>query len=286
MKIYLTGATGAIGSEILKIIPTAIPLVRKPSGLKKEIITHFTLEELAHILHDADVVLHFAGSLDFEDHKKLRETNVELTRRIVKATPEKARIIYAGSIAVYGKKETLEAVHEKTQIHPDTMYAKTKLEGENLILHHPHAISLRIAAVYSPRIKIFEKMLKLIKKERLPILGHGNNRLAFVSAKDVALAVKSALKAKRGIYVICGEALSQKKIYELVAKILHVRPPHFHVSVGLARVIGLLGLFPKEYVSFLASDRVFDYSKAKKELKYKPQSLEQGIKDMVKELKL
>ncbi len=286
MDIYLTGATGVIGTAIRKEIKDVIPLVRKKTGFKNEIVTDFSEESLRKILGDADVVLHFAGSLDFENEQALKEINVELTRRVVNATPQNARIIYAGSIAVYGKQHMLEAVDEETPVKPDTAYAISKLEGEDIVLTHPDSISLRIAAVYAPSIPIFAKMLKLVKRRQLPILGDGNNRLAFVSADDVALAVKGALKAPPGIYVVSGEALEQKKIYEIAARNLGVKPPTLHVPVGVARIAGMLGLFPKEYISFLASDRKFDYSKAQKILKFKPRSIEEGIKELVEELKL
>ena len=38
-KVYITGATGRLGSAVLARLPDAIPLVRKPSGLKNEIVT-------------------------------------------------------------------------------------------------------------------------------------------------------------------------------------------------------------------------------------------------------
>ena len=286
MKIYLTGATGAIGSAIAKKIPNSVCLVRKKSGLKNEIVSDFSDRELQSLLRDADVVLHFAGSLEFDNPKKLIETNVELTKRVVAATPKKAKIIYAGSISVYGKQPINGAINEETPVKPDSVYAETKLEAEKIVLAHGNAISLRIAAVYSPKIPVYKKMLELVKKKKLPILGKGANRLAFISAEDIAIVVENAIDAPSGVYVICGESLLQEEIYKIASELLNVPPPKIHVPIILAKIIGTFGLFPKEYIAFLTSDRVFDSSKARRDLNFSPRPLRKGLGELIKELNL
>ena len=111
MNIYITGASGMLGSAVLKSID-AVPIVRKPCELKNEIISDFSSKHLKEILKDADVVIHLAGSRDFLDKKKAWEGNVELTRKIVDAMPESAKIIFSSSISVYGKK-LAEIIAEK-----------------------------------------------------------------------------------------------------------------------------------------------------------------------------
>ena len=78
-KIYMTGASGRLGKEVLKLIPEAIPLVRTQSGLPNEIVTEFTPDNLKYRLSDASAIIHLAGSQDFLDEKKTREGNVNLT---------------------------------------------------------------------------------------------------------------------------------------------------------------------------------------------------------------
>ena len=68
MKIFVTGANGRLGSQFMKLVPNAIPLVRKKSGFKKEIVTDFNSNELKKLLKDADVVVHLAASLNFDNN--------------------------------------------------------------------------------------------------------------------------------------------------------------------------------------------------------------------------
>jgi nucleoside-diphosphate-sugar epimerase len=112
-KVYLTGATGRLGRTVLRETE-AIPLVRKKSGLKDEIVSDFSVDSLKGIFKDADAIIHLAGSRDFLDQKKAWEGNVGLTGRGVEATPESAKIIFASSISVYGKRMAEMPADEKS----------------------------------------------------------------------------------------------------------------------------------------------------------------------------
>ena len=98
--------------------------------IKNEIITDFSSESLVKILGDASAIIHLAGSMNFLDPVELKVANVELTRRLVSATPKSARIVFASSISVYGKLIRVVPADENTPINPDSPYAATKLEAE------------------------------------------------------------------------------------------------------------------------------------------------------------
>ena len=38
MNIYVTGANGRLGKEFMKLVPKAIPLVRRKSGIKEKLL--------------------------------------------------------------------------------------------------------------------------------------------------------------------------------------------------------------------------------------------------------
>lgn len=294
-KIYVTGASGRLGREVLNLIPEAVPIVRKPIGLPNEIATDYSEDNLRHILADAKAVIHLAGSRDFLDEKKTREGNVELTRRIVEATPKSARIIFASSISVYGKKLAAIPADESTPTQPDTPYAKTKLEAESIVAGHPDHVILRIGPIYGPGFEEYYKVLKMIAKGRMPIIGNGNNRIPFVHVSDVALAIKNSIRRGRGVYVITGDCRAQKEIFEVAARELGASLPRIHIPAFVATAIAQVELFrfihfggspPRfipEDIAVLSSDRPFDCSKAKKELGFSPRPLEQGIREMVRQ---
>ena len=130
-RIYLTGATGRVGRAVLNAIPDAVPLVRHPAGLENERVVDFSNEdELKKTLGDASVLVHIAGSVKTYDKRELWKSNFELTKRLVEALPEDARIVFASTVAVYGKKPVDVPADENTPVNPDSEYAKSKYEAE------------------------------------------------------------------------------------------------------------------------------------------------------------
>ncbi|MBI5224185.1 NAD-dependent epimerase/dehydratase family protein [Candidatus Micrarchaeota archaeon] len=291
MRIYLTGANGRLGREVLKRIPEAAPLVRKASGLKSEIITDFSIDSLRPILADADILIHLAGSLDMENKEALREGNVELTRRLEKAAPKRCRIVYASSIAVYGKTLAQIPAREETAIKPDSEYSRTKLEAENIVRSRPNHIILRIGTIYGPGFEDYFRILERIEKGKMQMIGSGNNRIPFVHVEDVADAITRTGGKVNGTFVLAGEAKTQKEIFEIAARELKVHPPKKKmpkiVAMAAVHLQKLMGKreaarkFTIEHVLVLSSDRAFDCTKAKKELGFSPRSIEQGIVEMV-----
>jgi farnesol dehydrogenase len=294
-KVYLTGATGRLGREVLRETK-AIPVVRKKSGLEKEIVSDFSLESLKGIFRDADAVIHLAGSRDFLDQKKAWEGNVELTRRVVEATPEKAKVIFSSSISVYGKSMAELPADERTPVRPDTPYAETKVEAERIVAKHANHVTLRIGPIYGPGFMEYFKVLNMIRKGKMAVIGNGENQIPFVHVVDVAKAINNAIGEGIGTYVLVGECLSQKEVYSLAAKELKVDFPKRRMPVWLAKIYAHLelfrttrfggkALFIPEDIAVLSSDRAFNCDKAKKELGFSPRPLSDGISEMVLEMR-
>ncbi len=292
--IYVTGATGRLGEEVLKRIPTAIPLVRSPHGLKNEIVTTFETEELKKILKNAKCVIHLAGSMNFLDPKELQVANIELTKKIVDALPPKCRVVFASSISVYGKLIKVVPANEDSPLNPDSPYAKSKVAAEEIVKKRDDYVILRIATIYGKGYEDYYEILKQIKKGSMYIIGHGQNRVPFVHVDDVANAVKNAVKVEKGIYLLSGEAIKQEEILKTSAELLGVQAPTQHTPFDMALMFAafeenkamLMKQKPKittEHILILASDRVFDCAKAKKALKFAPRPLAEGIKEIVED---
>lgn len=300
-KVYLTGATGRLGREVLRQTK-AIPVVRSKSGLENEIVSDFSVESLKQTFKDADAVIHLAGSRDFLDYKKAFEGNVELTRRVVDATPKKAKLIFSSSISVYGKKMAQVPADKETELRPDTPYAKSKLEAEKIVAKHPHNVILRIGPIYGTMFREYFKVLDMIMEGRMIILGDGKNRIPFVHVADVAKAIHNAIHKGKGVYVLVGECLPQKEIYSIAARMLgdYVQPgkklkveipkksipvwqakTRAHIELFRTKLFGGEPLFIPEDIAVLSSDRAFDCSKARKELGFSPRPLSEGIFEMV-----
>ena len=290
-KIYVTGASGRLGKAVLEKLPGAVPLVRSSKGLEGEIVTDFSLDHLRSVFRDARAVIHLAGSLDMGNPGELKEANSALTWRVVDAAPGDAKIIYSSSISVYGKSLAKKPADEATKTNPDSAYARSKLDAEEVVRKHPSHVILRIGTIYGPQFPDYFVILDKIKKGRMKLIGSGNNRIPFVHVDDVAAVISSAVEKGQGTYVVAGDPLTQKQIYETAAKELGVPFKMGNIGSGEAMVFawfsektaGIRGkkATMQEQVRVLSSDRVFDCSKARQELGFAPRPLEQGIREMV-----
>ena len=295
MKIYITGASGRLGRHVMRFVG-AVPLVREAKGLPGEVVTDFSADSLRKILKDADCVIHLAGSMRFWDAAEMRRTNAELTKKIVENSPEKCKIVLASSISVYGKKLKEIPADEATRTNPDSAYARSKLEAEEIVRGKKgkHAI-LRIGTIYGTEFEDYFNILRMLEKGKMFIIGDGRNRVPFVHVEDAAKAVASAVEKGQGTYVVCGESRTQEDIFSIACKELGVVPPKKHVSFWFANLLGriqelgaLFGMKPKltrEHISILGKDRVFKWERAKRELGFHPRWAEEGIIEVVKEYK-
>ncbi len=277
--IYVTGANGRIGRVVLKKV-NGIALVRKPCGFEREIVTSYDVEELKKIFKDAKAVLHVAGSVRFNDRRDLWRGNVELTENVVNAIPNDAKLVFASSIAVYGKNPPFMA-NEETPVNPDNFYAKTKLKAEEIVSSHRNSVILRIGTVYGRHFKEYLRMIELIGKGIVPIVGDGSNRIPFTHVEDVADSFLNALKRDvRGLYVISGKSERLKDVMIFTARLLRRRFFVVKIPKGVANFFAkTFGFY--EHFKVLTSDRVFDTSKARKELNFKPTPIWDGIRDLV-----
>lgn len=288
MKVYVTGASGKLGRSVMRTIPQAIIV-----NLRDENLDILNLRKM---LSKATHVIHLAGSLKFDDKEELWRANYGLTKKLVDALPKNARIIYASSISVYGKKLAKLPADENTLCQPDSEYAKSKYAAEKEIARHKDHVILRIGPIYGPEFEDYFRMIDILRKGRMKIIGNGKNHVPFVHVDDVALAIKNALNAKKadaGIYILSGNSITQENAFRIVCKELGIETPKKRINKHTAFVLlaitkpirKLLGkgeFLTKEHLGILANDRVFNCAKAKKLLGFKPRKTEDGIKEMVK----
>ena len=156
MKITVTGALGHIGSKLIRFLPEVFPhceMTLIDNLLSQRYTSLFHLpksaqysfheadictENLASLFDSSDVIVHLAAithpnkilTID-----KMNEVNLLGTERVANACRElRIPLIFISTTNVYGKKEGLvdeSAVYP--DLNPQSPYAKTKMENENLI---------------------------------------------------------------------------------------------------------------------------------------------------------
>jgi nucleoside-diphosphate-sugar epimerase len=222
---------------------------------------------------DADAVVHLGGLVGDPacglDERLTLEINLESTRMIADAVREEGvrRFIFASSCAVYGASEgTLD---EGSALDPVSMYARTKMESERVLLGMAGAdfapVMLRFGTFYGlsprPRFDLVVNLLaaKAVNDGEITILG-GDQWRPFVHVEDGSDAIIRCLDAP--IDVVTGQVFNvgsdeQNHTLRQVAEIIAAELPGVRVTyepgaateanyrVSFGKIRRLLGFVPR-----------------------------------------
>ncbi|MBI5225567.1 NAD-dependent epimerase/dehydratase family protein [Candidatus Micrarchaeota archaeon] len=317
--ILITGATGRVGQNLIKSLllnPKYKKKIRILARDDRQAMALFgkSVEifeanlsskndfiPIAQAMDGADKIIHLAALVDYSaSEKEIFDANFESTRQLILAaklqkTPPK--IIYLSSTSIY-RGVSCKIINENTPPHPDNAYGKSKLASENAIISSglPYII-LRPPIVYGKGFETgFGKIISMIKKRRMFVIGSGENLIPFIHISDLIDAISIAIESdieNDSFILTSGEKLTQKQLYLLISKNLGVSPPFLHIpksiayhGVGFAHLLYLLfGKKPrifKEYVHTLAQSRQYDISRARRLLGYAPKvRFQTGIKELL-----
>jgi ADP-L-glycero-D-manno-heptose 6-epimerase len=285
-KIFIvSGGTGFIGSNIVKYIyeNTNSKIIVFDRTLKKHnMIEDDRINYIESLLenketyemisqYDFNCFFHCAAIVDtlFNNKEIITKINSNSMHYIIElCMKKKATLVYSSSASVYGNTNKNNKIND--ELYPETMYAKSKLDMENIAkqeYNNIKIIGLRYFNVYGNGEEHKKNMSSMIYK-----LSHGHNKLFkhgeqsrdFVYIKDVVSAnINSFLYGKSGIY---------------------------NVGSGIARsfndIANILNIQNIEYIdnphNFYQNYTCADISYTTEQLNYEPKyNLEDGIKNML-----
>lgn len=265
----VSGATGAIGPTLVGRLHKAgyrvRVLVRREhqdplfgGPVEVELGDICDPAAVGRLMEGADVVLHLAAKLHIPDpppelYAEYRRVNAEGTRNVVEqATAARVRrLVHASTVTVYGPTNG-QVIDESAPLQPDTVYSRTKLEGEQVALaaqrvdDKPLAVVLRLATVYGPRQKgSFQRLVQAQARGLFVPVGDGRNRRTLVHVRDAVeamlLAAEHPKAAGRVFNVTDGRVHTMQDILIAICQALGKPAPRLHMPLGLARV-GAAGL--------------------------------------------
>lgn len=131
MRTVVTGATGLIGSALMKELD-GVGLTRGESR-GKLIHTDYSVQDLQTRFQGADAVIHLTSIRGKGNDYQHFMGNVVLTEDVLKAALAASvkKVIFMSSIAVYSDLDNLPW-REDQKISPQTFYALSKITGEHL----------------------------------------------------------------------------------------------------------------------------------------------------------
>lgn len=211
MKILITGSTGRLGKEMVKVFLRCL----KPTEQELDVVDKDKVFSYIK-LHRPKIVIHLAalvGIRECENEKQIAwEINVEGTKNIIKACEKfvpDCYFIYISSPCVFSGDEGNYT--EKSLPYPKNFYGITKMVAEILVLNSVIHKTLVVRTNFSPKEKW------RYKKAFIDRFGN------YLFSDDVAKALKEVIEKRvQGILHIIGE----KKIsmFELAKMTTRLEP--------------------------------------------------------------
>jgi nucleoside-diphosphate-sugar epimerase len=314
MKVFLTGASGFVGSHVLDALLDAHHevsiLLRRTSNTPfisrhlPSVTVHYgslgEMEALKAAMTGCDAVIHCAGiikALHPSDFYRVNQAGTRNVATAANACRDSVRhLIYISSLAVSGPGIPGCPAEETGEPRPVTVYGHSKglgeveVRGQSLV---PWTI-LRPAAVYGPRDREFLAVFRQVKRRILPLISGAKRFLNLVYGPDVAAAVLCSLRNDRAMgrtfHVGAEPPCTDEELMEEIAVQLQVRPvrlriPRAGLSLAcvlqeiLSKATGRPNMLSRQKLpELLASGWVCSTSRIREDLGFTaPTSLKEGI---------
>lgn len=302
MRIVVTGATGNVGSSLLRSLAKD-PAVDSIVGVERRLPdmapppkttwahADVVTDDLVAAFRSADVVVHLAWLIQpARDQRQLWAVNVEGSVRVFEAAAAAGvrSLVYASSIGAYspGPKEPVDETWPTNGI-PTAYYSRQKAYAERALdaveARNPglRVVRLRPALIFKETSAAEQRRLfggpllpgSLLRPSLIPVLPV-TGRLVFqcVHTRDVAEAYRLAVTGDaRGAFNIAADpVLDPDRLGKLFgARPVHVPEPVFRWAADLTWRLHLQPT-PRDWVDMAFESPLLDTSRARRELGWAP----------------
>jgi nucleoside-diphosphate-sugar epimerase len=311
-RMVVTGAAGFLGGRTVKFMAKhfcnhQIIATSRRDHRASEFITHqceFIAGDLLNpdfcdqLTENTEIVVHCAAlSAPFGKYSSFYQSNYIATKTLVDSSIKNGvkKFIFISTPSIYFNYKDRFNIKE-FEILPSKLvnhYAATKLMAESYVLNANEkgiqTIALRPRAIIGAEdTVIFPRILEAYKKNKLKIIGNGQNYCDFTCVRNVIEAIICSIDAPASSYGLAYNITDGNPIlfwntlnYALTS--LHLIPPSKKVplsialfAASIAEIKSKLFLNTKEPsitkygVGILAKSMTLDISKAKKNLNYIP----------------
>ncbi|MFB6075236.1 MAG: NAD-dependent epimerase/dehydratase family protein [Haloarculaceae archaeon] len=231
MRVLVTGGAGYIGNYVVeellerghdvRVLDSLLfgdealdPFKdRERFELQQGDIRH--IEDLSYALEDMEAVVHLAGIVGDPacsvNEQATQSVNIEATKTLVEVCKlhDIQRLVFASTCSVYGASELME-LNEGSSLNPLSLYAESKIDSEDIILHATHdrfsdpneitPTILRLGTIFGwsrrPRFDLVVNILtaKATLEDDIPVYG-GEQYRPLVHVHDAARAFAHVLEA-------------------------------------------------------------------------------------------
>jgi dihydroflavonol-4-reductase len=271
MKTFITGATGFIGSHLLKRLSQTKHelhcLVRRITPVSEQLKSLGTTVVMGDVTDRASVlrgmrgcdwVFHLAGLYSFwePNNRIFKEINVDGTRNVMECALETkvSKVVHVSTAGIYGKPVDCPFT-EESKIGPVRFceYFRTKYESDLIVWDLCKNKSLPVVVVYPTAVlgpgdpKATGKYIADLIQRRLPATVLNDAIITFVHVKDVAEVIVRVAEKQNNIgekYLVGKHQMSFGEINHMVSEISGVPLPklRFPDSVTMFNAVLLTGL--------------------------------------------
>jgi nucleoside-diphosphate-sugar epimerase len=242
MSIYLTGASGFVGKNL-------ITNFNKDFDIKKHIRgSEFLIKQ--------NTVIHLAGKAhdlkNISNKDEYYEVNTELTKQIFDSflISDSSVFIMLSSVKAVAD-NVVGILNEDCEPNPKTHYGKSKLLAEIYILskkipNNKRVYILRPCMIHGPNNKGNLNLLYNLVSKRIPwILGSFQNKRSYCSIDNLLFIINELIKNNTipsGVYNVADdEYLSTNEIISLISNSNNQKPIIFNLSPFIVKFIAKIG---------------------------------------------
>jgi nucleoside-diphosphate-sugar epimerase len=242
MSIYLTGASGFVGENL-------ITNFNKDFEIKKHIRgSEFLIKQ--------NTVIHLAGKAhdlkNVSNKDEYYEVNTELTKQIFDSflISDSSVFIMLSSVKAVAD-NVVGILNEDCEPNPKTHYGKSKLLAESYILskkipNNKRVYILRPCMIHGPNNKGNLNLLYNLVSKRIPwILGSFQNKRSYCSIDNLLFIINELIKNKTvpsGVYNVADDGyLSTNEIVSLISNSNNLKPFIINLSPFIVKFIAKIG---------------------------------------------
>lgn len=309
MKIFLTGGTGFIGSQLAQYarragheVTVASPINNAVEKARCDLLASAGLAVVEAALDDTarlrtalpghDAIIHLAAAQHEAEapESHFHKVNVEGTRNLLTLAVECGvpRFVHGSTIGVYGH-ASKGVLDEDSPLAPDNPYGRTKAQAERVVHEFRDRLQtaiVRISETYGPADWRLLKLFKAIQSGRYVTLGDGRNERQLIYVDDLCrallLAAHSPLAVGQTIILAGDERLTTNEMVAAICSALGKPPAARHLPLWPFDVAAVmcetclppLGLKPplhRRRLDFFRKSFRFSTERATRTLQFQPE---------------
>lgn len=200
MTVAISGIGGFLGARLAQSLSADFEIIGISTSARSHDFPVFGFDELDQIQTAPDAIVHchaaVASGTTVLDAKTLEAGNITPTRQILDRFPQ-ARHLYISSVSVYGN--PAEIITENTVSNPQTDYAKSKSEAEQLIANQSKSAIIRLSSLYGQGMKentlVPNYVNQALQNQTIEVWGTGARRQNYFHVDDALALVKAVLQS-------------------------------------------------------------------------------------------